>query len=138
MFVRIFKLPIFFANCFSVIICISLSYLLNHYFVFKQTQRANLKDLGLFMVITSFSAVVLQGIVISGMLEVVHTSINHSFFITQYINSHSFVELNVAKAAGVGVGMVWNFLLYRYVVFDRRNTAQRSVVTDVSLETTAV
>lgn len=127
LFVSVLVLPVLAANTLSVTICVVISYFLNHYFVFRQASDPSWRSLGLFMAITGFSSIVIQGTVIWSFGEITRSTFSHSLVVTQNFDGHSFMEINTAKALAVGAGMVWNYLLYKYVVF---KVVQRSAVAD--------
>jgi putative flippase GtrA len=122
----VFMLPTLVANALSVSVCILMSYFLNHYFVFKQQQPIRLKNLGVFFCITGFSSIVLQSLVISLFTYITHAVLNH-LIIINILNSHERLEINLAKAVAIGVGMAWNFLLYKHLVFKTKHQAAGSL-----------
>lgn len=109
-------MPALVGNALSVSICILVSYYLNHYFVFQHKQRWSGKSLGLFIGVTGFSSIIIQSLVIWSVGLLVQL-VPRTFIAAQVLNRHHALEMNLAKAAAVGTGMVWNFLLYKYVVF---------------------
>lgn len=115
-------LPVLVANTLSVAICVVISYFLNQRYVFRGVSRASWKNLTLFALITGFSSIVLQGLVIWLFGVFTHSIFGHSLLVMQNVNDHRSIQVNMAKAAAVGTGMVWNFLFYKYVVFKRHST----------------
>lgn len=105
------------ANSTSVFIGITVSYFLNHVFVFRSKEPLSFRKYLTFFAVTGVSSLVIQNLIIYGASVVTESSLNHSLFIVRQLAEHRQIELNVAKALAVGVGMVWNFLLYKYVVF---------------------
>ena len=105
------------ANGISVSIGITISYLLNHYFVFKSTDPVSMRKYLAFFAATGFSSLIIQSVIIFGFGMFFQTDISRSLFIIRDIAANEFIELNFAKAVAVGVGMVWNFLIYKYFIF---------------------
>lgn len=113
------KFPLLVANTISVTIGISISYFLNHLVVFQEVKRPTLKGYAHFFLITGFSVLCIQNIVIS-----VTTHFIHSMTIFGTITLSETIIINLAKAFAVVIGMIWNFLLYKHVVFRQRGTSE--------------
>lgn len=113
------------ANIISVTTCICISYFLNHYFVFQHESKANFRSFAVFLAVTGFSSIIMQSLIIWAFEIFTDSSFGRSLIIINVLADKEALELNTAKAAAVGIGMVWNFLLYKYVVFrkasDREN-----------------
>jgi putative flippase GtrA len=119
-------LPVILANTLSVALGICISYVLNHVFVFRYPERLSLRRFLAFFAVTGFSSLVLQNVVILALEALFDTSFGHSLLFLQTADGDRILALNVAKAAAVSVGLVWNFALYRLLVFrTRRATASR-------------
>ena len=108
------------ANTMSVSIGITISYLLNHFFVFQSKEKLQLKKYIQFFCITGFSSLIIQNSIITGFAIFFDSSLSHSLFIINLVAGNDFLELNIAKASAVLVGMVWNFTLYKYVIFRKK------------------
>ena len=104
-------------NSISVSIGVSISYLLNHHFVFRYPQRVSLVKFAQFFAITGFSSLVLQNLVIGAFELGFDTDFGRSLLVFADPGGRHFVALNTAKVAAVLVGLVWNFTLYRVLVF---------------------
>lgn len=109
-------------NIISVTICIFASYFLNHYFVFKHEGKVEFKKLALFVFVTGISSIGIQSAIIWGFELMTRSEFGRSLFLVDELAKNNALEVNVAKVVAVGVGMVWNFLLYKYVVFKRPNS----------------
>ena len=111
------------ANVISTSVAITFSFIANKTFVFRAGGVNRLRQAASFVVITVFSVYVLQNSVLY-----LFTKIWPDTFVYWYrllepliggIFSQEFVVNNGAKAMAVGVGMVWNYLWYKKVVFKR-------------------
>lgn len=112
-----FGLPTLVANTLSVLVGICISYALNHVFVFRYPERMSFRRFAAFFGVTGFSSLVLQNVVIVLFELLFDTDFGHSLLFLQTADGDRVLALNVAKAAAVAVGLVWNFGLYRLVVF---------------------
>lgn len=125
-FVVLFHLPVLGANILSVTVGIIISYILNHHFVFRSDEKLSFKKFLSFFVVSGFSSLILQSLVIWSVEQVTGSQFGRSLLLLNYLNQHPQIELNVAKAAAVGVGMVWNFIAYKYVIF--KKSTEKSVL----------
>jgi len=105
------------ANVLSVCIGICISYILNHYFVFRLRDKLNFKKFIMFFVVTGFSSLIIQSLIIASFETFFNTDFSRSLFIVRDIAQNDFLELNVAKVVAVLIGMVWNFMMYKHVIF---------------------
>lgn len=105
------------ANAISVLISICVSYYLNHFFVFQKKEGLSLKAFISFFAVTGFSSIFLQSAIIWLSHIVFVTPFSRSILAFTGLASNQAFELNLAKCAAVGVGMVWNFLFYKHVIF---------------------
>ena len=96
------------ANVVSTVVVMTVSFFLNRAWVFR-AESAGLKAYAGFVSVTLFSGLVLQSLVILGVIAVAHE-------ITPDL-SDGLVEPG-AKLVAMAVGMVSNFLGYRYVFAD--------------------
>ncbi|AND17059.1 GtrA family protein [Rathayibacter tritici] len=122
-------LPTLLANVVSVTVGISISYFLNHFFVFRHPDRPTLRSFGQFFLVTGFSSLVLQSLIIYGFEVFFDTRFGTSLLFLPSPGEKAFLAINVAKAVAVLVGLVWNFCLYKFVVF-----RQPAVTADVATE----
>lgn len=114
----VFGLKVLIANSISVSIGITASYFLNHRIVFRHQQEYSLKTYGKFFAVTGFSAIVIQDFIIEVLApKIVKVRSGETVQVLgRAIPAHT-IELNIAKIIAVAIGMVWNFLLYKYIVF---------------------
>lgn len=118
-------LPTLVANTVSVSIGITASYLLNHYVVFRHSGKPTLKNYARFFVITGVSVIGIQNLVIYTVSHLIVVQPGQGATVMGHFISGETIELNVAKALAVLMGMAWNFLLYKYVIFkDDPNTSE--------------
>jgi putative flippase GtrA len=115
------------ANVLSVSIGITISYLLNHHFVFRYGDKISLKKYLMFFGITGFSSLIIQSLIITGFTALFQTNFSHSLFIMRDISNNKFLELNIAKASAVLIGMIWNFILYKHIIFRMKDKDGKNV-----------
>lgn len=115
-----FATPTLVANAISVTVGICVSYLLNHFFVFRYEEPISLKRFGIFFLVTGFSSLILQNAVIFGFELLFDTEFGRSLLFLPSEDGRHFIAINIAKAAAVLLGLVWNFLFYKFVVFRTR------------------
>ena len=103
-------LPLIIANCISTTIALALSYVLNSKYTFAQ--KRSRRTVLLFMAVTLTGLWLLQPAVIHLLLPLIHG-------IAPGLNSHGAVVL--AKIMSIGATLIWNFVLYKKLVFRKRN-----------------
>jgi putative flippase GtrA len=105
------------ANSLSVSVGITVSYFLNHRLVFRHPQKYALKSYLRFFLVTGLGAIIIQNTVLffAGKTGFAHSASSVHFLVTI---SEKTLVLNAGKALAVVIGLVWNFLLYKYVVFN--------------------
>lgn len=113
----VLKFPTLLANSISVTVSITVSYFLNHKIVFRHPEKYSIKNYIRFFLITGFSVIVIQNLIIYTATKLVVIHAGASVRILGIAVPADTARLNLAKAAAVVVGMVWNFLLYKFVVF---------------------
>ena len=109
-----FKLLV--ANLFSASISIVLSYFWNHIIVFQRRHKRTWQLFVKFVVVTGLSIIAVQSAIIFAVEHVLTVKSIISFSHANHSQAH-FIQVNGAKVAAVAAGMVWNFLLYHFVVF---------------------
>lgn len=110
------------ANTISVTIGITISYILNHKFVFKNDEKLSVRKYLTFFAITGFSSLIIQNSIIYAFQLAGEAQVGHSVPLIAFIMDTDAIRLNVAKATAVLVGMVWNFTLYKFVVFRKKQS----------------
>lgn len=109
------------ANIVSTSLSMSISYLLNHRFVFREDGKKNVRQFVLFIIITAFGLYVLQSATIYFLAHswtwpahTIHAFLN---WLVDGVFSKEFVELNFAKIIATLITMIWNYELYKRLVF---------------------
>jgi len=110
-------LPVLAANSISVLFGISISYALNHFFVFRYPHRISWRKFLEFFLITGISSLGIQTLIIWLFEMLFATSFGNSLLLVPDEEGRHFIAINVAKFTAVLVGLVWNFTMYRFVVF---------------------
>ena len=110
-------LPVLLANSISVMFGISISYALNHFFVFRYPYKISWKKFLSFFALTGFSSLILQNVIIFFFEMFFDTQFGNSLLLLPDAEGRHVLALNIAKLCAVMVGLVWNFLAYRFVVF---------------------
>lgn len=115
--VQMFAVPVLIANTFAVLLGITLSYFLNHRIVFRHHQPYSLKSYAQFFLVTGVSVLIIQNVIILSAMQLGIANSDNTRHLLLFDVPDKTVVLNVSKALAIGVGMVWNYLLYRYVIF---------------------
>ena len=110
-------MPVIAANLVSVTVGITISYFLNHFFVFRHGEPVTVGRFLKFFAVTGFSSLLLQSGVIWLFERGFDTTFGRSLLMFGTSAEQEFLEINIAKATAVLIGLVWNFTLYRLVVF---------------------
>lgn len=113
------KIP---ANIMSVSVAMTFSFFANRHIVFKSQNKSKTQALK-FVAITVFGLYVIQTSVIYFLTEVWHWPLDVAYEIIQAIGlggvfSHEFVVVNGAKVIATIFTLVWNYTLYKKVVFN--------------------
>ena len=123
--VNFFDVTPLLANLISASVSISLSYFLNHRLVFRSDNKHTIKSFAHFFLATGAGILIIQTIVIYFLIHLLGTRatginylINNSGLAK--INNKT-INLNLAKLGAVLVAMVWNFLIYHYVIFKKKD-----------------
>jgi len=109
--------PTLAANIVSVTVGITISYFLNHFFVFRYQRPVSVKRFLEFFAVTGFSSLLLQSGVIWLFEVMFDTTFGRSLLFVGTTAEKEFIAINVAKATAVLLGLVWNFTMYKLVVF---------------------
>jgi len=124
LFVFAFHLPVIVANSFSVCIGVTVSYVLNRRYVFRETGSPSLKSFVKFFLVTGLSVLVIQTLVISIMTPTythLLDNVLNSFRNRSLLVYEEKLSLNLAKMTAVLVGMIWNYMLYSKIVFKKNS-----------------
>lgn len=112
------------ANTISVTIGITISYVLNHKFVFRSNDQLSLRKYLTFFAITGFSSLIIQNSIIYGFQVMGDMQVGHSIPLVALVMDNDALRLNAGKVTAVLAGMVWNFTLYKFVVFRQKESAE--------------
>ncbi|MDD5605869.1 MAG: GtrA family protein [Patescibacteria group bacterium] len=98
------------ANTISFSSAVIVSYCLNKYWTFKDTQPQHLRQFPTFVIVS------VVGLGLSNLLVHFGTSclVHNPFFEISFTWSY-----NLAKAVSAGIVLIWNFLAYKYLVFKK-------------------
>jgi putative flippase GtrA len=107
----VFGLPLFLSNIGSTTVAMLTSFGLNKKAVFPGSSNSGRRQFILFIVVTLIGVWGVQG----GVLALVH-------YLLQPTGWQEPVIRNLAKLAGICVGLVWNYLMYSRVVFRGANS----------------
>jgi putative flippase GtrA len=117
-------LPVLVANTVSVSFGICISYALQHFFVFRYPYRIRLKKFLEFFLVTGFSSLVIQSVIIFLFELLFNTRFGNSLLFLPTAEGRHVLGLNVAKLTAVLLGLIWNYTMYRLVVFRRPKTEE--------------
>lgn len=120
----VFGLTTIQANLVSTTFAMTFSFFANKHVVFKEEKGSIVKQALVFFGVTAFGLYILQSLVIYTLtntwlwpgnfaVEVVHMVRLEGFL------KDTFVKVNTAKAAAIAVSMVWNYVMYKKVVFKK-------------------
>ena len=107
------------ANAISVVICVCVSYCLNHFFVFQKKEKLSMRPFIYFFVVTGFNSICIQSAIIWLSHSIFATPFSRSILAFTGLVDSQALQLNLAKCAAVAVGMVWNFLFYKHMIFKK-------------------
>ncbi|MEJ3403536.1 GtrA family protein [Rathayibacter sp. YIM 133350] len=133
-----FSAPVLLANVFSVSVGICVSYLLNHFFVFRYEEPISLRRFGIFFGVTGFSSLIIQNVVIYLFELLFGTAFGRSLLFLPGEDGKQFLAINIAKACAVLLGLVWNFIMYKLVVFRGSRNQQSSTDIETAAEAISV
>jgi putative flippase GtrA len=108
------------ANMISVVVCICISYYLNHYYVFQKKEKLSIRSFISFFAVTGFSSIFLQSAIIWLSHSIFATPFSRSILAFTGLAENQAFQLNLAKCAAVGIGMIWNYLFYKHLVFRKQ------------------
>lgn len=106
------------ANSLSVSIAVTVSYFLNHRIVFRETSGYTFKKYLHFFLVTGLGVILIQDVVIYLVIDKFWViSQAKTWRLLGHATSLRTLELLGAKLSGVVIGLAWNYLLYKYLVF---------------------
>lgn len=111
-------IPILFANIVSTSVALGFSYLMNKRFTFGSSKQIR-KSLPVFILVTLIGLWVLQPIIIKLVLVLLNTPSVDMLLQSFITDSERYYEL-VAKLTATPATLIWNFILYKHVVFKNK------------------
>ncbi len=110
------------ANIVSVAIAMIWSFLANWFIVFQPDGDEWLARAGRFLVITAFSAFVLQNVILYVTTYLWKQPVNAVLFALRNLRlkrrlNDELISRNTCKALAVSAGLVWNFCWYKFFVY---------------------
>jgi putative flippase GtrA len=115
-------LPTLIANLISASTSMSVSYFLNHHIVFRSKERHSVTRFVHFFAVTGLGILAIQSLVIYLMTHLLdHERSGVASLIRQLhiaLSVKAF-DVNVAKLLAVLVAMIWNFVIYQFVIFSK-------------------
>ena len=120
---KVLDWPPLVANSLSVSIAVTVSYFLNHRVVFRDAGGYSLKKYLRFFLVTGLGVILIQDIVIYFVTDKFWViSKTSTVMLFRHATSARTIELLGAKLTAVLVGLTWNYLLYKYIVFRGHET----------------
>ena len=113
--------PLILANFFSTTITFVISFFLNKKITFKsetQNKKDIAREMALFAIITLFGLWVIQNIIISITKPLIIHYCGDIYIIFINISQENFAILT-SKIIGTIFSLIWNFILYKKVVFKK-------------------
>lgn len=114
-------IPYVAANLVSASVSMTFSYFLNHRIVFRHPEKHSFKKFAHFFTVTGIGILGIQSLVI---FLVTHSLTPHEASLTHTLRGLGFrhitgrvVILNLAKLLAVLLAMIWNFVIYHFVIF---------------------
>jgi putative flippase GtrA len=114
--------PLIAANIVSTSVAMSFSFVANKTFVFGERKGNLLRQISLFLLVTTFGLYVLQNLVIWLLAHQWPAPLGLAYDLVELVGlggvfSKEFVVTNGAKVIATGFSLVWNYQLYRRVVY---------------------
>ena len=113
------------SNFASTSVAMTFSFFANKKFVFENNRKDYFKQAAVFLIVTAFGLYVIQTfLVFRTLTEVWLAPMNWVYEVVKFLRldgifSEQFVRINGAKAIGIAFSMVWNFIMYKKVVFKK-------------------
>jgi putative flippase GtrA len=113
------------ANIPAVMVAMTFSFFANRHFVFKGGQKKDIVQQAIeFFPITAFGVIVVQGVIIYFFENIWRYPVELGVGFAEWANiigtagiDAQFVETNGVKLAATFASLVWNYLMYKKVVF---------------------
>lgn len=119
--VFVFGVPDIAANIVSGTIAASISFFLNHRFVFSASRPKSAQNFLIFLAITMVGLYGLQNLIIYVLTHYLTAPASWCFDLLQWFRagtfSRDFVRLNFAKVIATLASLTWNYFLYAKYVF---------------------
>lgn len=117
-----FGLPLIPANVASTSVAMTFSFFANRKMVFASKQRGVLLQAIIFLAVTGFGLYVLQNAVIKLLTDIWTAPVEWGLIVAGWLHltdflSSEFIAVNGVKAAAIATSMVWNYTMYKRVVF---------------------
>jgi putative flippase GtrA len=109
------------ANIISTTVAMIVSFFANKHVVFKKTDGHVWKQALSFWLVTAFGLYILQTGTIWLLTSVWHAPLNLALYTFHFLgvtNHDDFIIKNGAKAIGTCVSLIWNYIMYKRVVFN--------------------
>jgi putative flippase GtrA len=115
-------LPVIAANLISASTSMTVSYFLNHHIVFRSKEKHNISRFVRFFAVTGLGILAIQSLIIYLMTHLLGHERPTVVSLIRHLHlalSAKAFDLNVAKLLAVLVAMVWNFIIYHFVIFNK-------------------
>lgn len=116
-------IPYVAANLISASVSMTTSYFLNHHIVFRHDEKHSFKKFAHFFAVTGIGILGIQSLMI---YSVTHILAPHEASLTHSLRQLGFrhitgrvLALNTAKLIAVLAAMIWNFVIYHFVIFKK-------------------
>ena len=112
------------ANVCSTTVAMTFSFIANKTFVFGQKEGNTLRQVILFLLVTAFGLYVIQNIIIYFLTQIWHWPLDFGYSFVGFIGldgllSEEFVFTNGDKVIAKLFSLIWNYVLYKKVVFKK-------------------
>ncbi|GAC1386487.1 MAG: GtrA family protein [Candidatus Saccharimonadales bacterium] len=127
LFLRHLYIPVLLANIISTSVALTVSFSLNRRYTFQSTSKGR-RTIVLFLLVTLSGLWVIQPIIIHIILSLLRIPlVSHS--LDQIVaNATSFRDL-ISKLAATPATLLWNYILYRKIVFKKNlSTSETTAV----------
>ena len=115
-----FGLSLIIANLISTTVAMVFSFFANKQLVFEKGSSSMVRQAVMFYLVTAFGLYVLQTGTIVLLTQIWVWPVNESVVAVHafgFQGHNEFIVKNVAKAVGTVVSLVWNYFMYKWLVF---------------------